>query len=432
MAASARVGARHQSPRWLTCIRSATLVNDAGIDDDELAGTETAQTYATSTRGLTYTRAVFSSPLSSHGPRVVVERALVDTGSSDCELREGFLRQLGPLPVIARGAVYETACGGQPFDAYEVLLTIAGRTCACVVTSVPEERFDTYSEDPCSDESLIGHMALGALRIAVDVPGRRLLRHDGSLRTIAGNTRSEQSPESLERGQSSAMDVLSGRGGLQMAMNPRYFQSGWGAIEENLAWACDGGAAKMDGDLAPRWLRRNGCAFPVATDEFDSVLPHAGVADLEQDEAPIPPIPGIIPVTYVRCIFRSPLDPGGKYSLVEQALVDTGSSDCELRESFVRQLGVLPTVMRGGVYETVSGRHRLDSYEVLLTIGGRSCACVVTSVSEDRFGPDAEDPNSDDAVVGFAALAALGLLVDPYTRRLRLSAGYDPSAPSPE
>lgn len=32
----------------------------------------------------------------------MVERALVDTGSSDCELREGLLRRLPQLPVVAR------------------------------------------------------------------------------------------------------------------------------------------------------------------------------------------------------------------------------------------------------------------------------------------------------------------------------------------
>ena len=35
----------------------------------------------------------------------VVERALVDTGSSDCELREGLLRRLPELPIVERGVL---------------------------------------------------------------------------------------------------------------------------------------------------------------------------------------------------------------------------------------------------------------------------------------------------------------------------------------
>ena len=35
--------------------------------------------------------------------------------------------------------------------------------------------------------------------------------------------------------------------------------------------------------------------------------------------------------------------------------------------------------------------------EVLLSIGGRICACAVTGVPEERFHPGAEDPASDEA-----------------------------------
>ena len=49
--------------------------------------------------------------------------------------------------------------------------------------------------------------------------------------------------------------------------------------------------------------------------------------------------------------------------------------------------------------------------QVLLAIGGRVCACAVTGVPEERFLPGAEDPASDEAVIGLAALSALDLVV---------------------
>ncbi len=39
----------------------------------------------------------------------------------------------------------------------------------------------------------------------------------------------------------------------------------------------------------------------------------------------------------------------------------------------------------------------LSSCQVLLSIGGRICACAVTGVPEERFHPGAEDPASDEA-----------------------------------
>ena len=64
------------------------------------------------------------------------------------------------------------------------------------------------------------------------------------------------------------------------------------------------------------------------------------------------------------------------------ALVDTGSSDCELRESYLKKLGPLPTVAAGVVYETVAGRHVFDSYEVLVAVGDRVSAVAVTGIPE--------------------------------------------------
>eukprot|EP00929_Paragymnodinium_shiwhaense_P084931 TRINITY_DN45448_c0_g1_i1.p1 TRINITY_DN45448_c0_g1~~TRINITY_DN45448_c0_g1_i1.p1 ORF type:complete len:166 (-),score=11.84 TRINITY_DN45448_c0_g1_i1:23-520(-) len=89
-------------PRWLKEIRSAVAVDDAdSCAFDEVAASPSRG----SPYGLTYARCYFSSPLSPEGPFVMAERALVDTGSSDCELHPRMLRCLPRLPVLARGAV---------------------------------------------------------------------------------------------------------------------------------------------------------------------------------------------------------------------------------------------------------------------------------------------------------------------------------------
>jgi len=127
----------------------------------------------------------------------------------------------------------------------------------------------------------------------------------------------------------------------------------------------------------------------------------------------------IIPVTYVHCMFMSPFTPEKGGSFVNMALVDTGSSDCELRESYLKKLGPLPTVAAGVVYETVAGRHVFDSYEVLVAVGDRVAAVAVTGIPEERFQPGTEDPASDEAVLGLATLSALGLLVDCGQRHVQ-------------
>lgn len=129
---------------------------------------------------LTFASVTFSSPLAPDGPQVVVEKALIDTGSSDCEIRESYLRRLGLLPLVADSVVYETAVGSESYAVYEVLVTILGRTCAAAITVVPEDRFDPSAEEEmCSDEATIGHMALSALGLLVDPASRSLLHRPG-------------------------------------------------------------------------------------------------------------------------------------------------------------------------------------------------------------------------------------------------------------
>lgn len=420
-------------PQWLRKIRSAHAIDDsAGTYLGDVAKLQNSQHFgeheAGSKQGLTYVQCIFTSPLSPRGPRVVVERALVDTGSSDCELRAGLIGRLPALPIITQGAVYETATGGEAFDAYEVLLTVEGRTAAVVVTAC-----DEYS----SDDALVGHMALGAMGLSIDCVTRRLVDHAQHPIPLVKPDGEEQ----REFGCHSLRAV----GPIQSSHACAQLMDWWHAAariglnaSEQLSYGCwhgedvDGTThepAGQDGHLqgGPRWIRLNSCA--VAIEGFRSDPEPLSLGITQPSHAPVQTtyatdegtskrgtlsttLREVIPVTYVQCVFSSPLNPHGVSIIVEQALVDTGAADCELREGFARKLWPLPVVACGVVYETVSGRETNDCYEVLLTVQGRTCAAVVTITPEERFAADAEDPNSDEAVIGFAALAALRLLVD--------------------
>ncbi|CAE7945794.1 unnamed protein product, partial [Symbiodinium sp. KB8] len=127
---------------------------------------------------LTFVEAEFRRAGDADGQSVVVRRALVDTGSSDCELREAMFRKIQPLPVIQEGVVYETATGVEAFDVFEVQISVQGRSCVAAMTVVPEARFAPGAEDPCTDDAIIGHMALAALGLLVDPKTRRLIPRD--------------------------------------------------------------------------------------------------------------------------------------------------------------------------------------------------------------------------------------------------------------
>ncbi|CAE8609117.1 unnamed protein product [Polarella glacialis] len=145
---------------------------------------------------------------------------------------------------------------------------------------------------------------------------------------------------------------------------------------------------------------------------------------------------GLDALTYVPVEFLHPKDRSRTVTVV--ALVDTGSTDCELRQSIIDQLG-LPTAGRAQV-ETAANRMvstaihetviRILGQEALVKlspaeededpsghngIGGRIESCNLTTDEDEEFGFLA---NSDDAMIGFSALAALGLLVDCRARRL--------------
>ncbi|CAK9109097.1 Putative WD repeat-containing protein [Durusdinium trenchii] len=354
---------------------------------------------------LVFARCSFTAPSCPDGPAVVVERALVDTGSSDCELREGLLKRLPPLPVVARGVTYETSTGDEAYDAYEVVLTVNGRRCAAVLTVVPEERFSAHADEPCSDEALLGHMAIAALGLDVHCRQRSMLQAEApNPGALAQEMPSEARP--LPEGELGQLHVASSRPyglfGTALAEKSGVHVT---AVPVGQLWTTYRHAVPRGGEprLPPRWLPGTGCAVPLCLGDLQRE-PQAALEELDPHGKPV------VPVTYATCHFLSPLSPDLRVS-VKMALVDTGSSDCELSALEADRLGRLPTVAQGVVYETVCGRHVFDSYEVLLAIEGRVCACAVTGVPEERFHVGAEDPASDEAVLGLAALSALDLVV---------------------
>jgi len=93
-------------------------------------------------------------------------------------------------------------------------------------------------------------------------------------------------------------------------------------------------------------------------------------------------------------------------------LVDTGSSDSELSGLIIEGLKVpLPVISDRVVYETATDGQAYIVHEAQLTVLNRTCAAAVTS----SFS------SSDEPVLGYMALAVLGLLIDPAAGQVRAS-----------
>ena len=114
-------------------------------------------------------------------------RTLVDTGSTDCELKADVIRRLG-LPATGETAHFETAVGRvteQPI--YEAVIRVLGREARVVLSPADGDESDDESDasdeeldqrfgfDRVSDEGMLGHTALAALNLAVDCRKRRLV-----------------------------------------------------------------------------------------------------------------------------------------------------------------------------------------------------------------------------------------------------------------
>ena len=134
--------------------------------------------------GMTYAWVDVRHPDKTEFVRV---RTLVDTGSTDCELKADVIRRLG-LPATGETAHFETAVGRvteQPI--YEAVIRVLGREARVVLSPADGDESDDESDesdeeldarfgfDRVSDEGMLGHTALAALNLAVDCRKRRLV-----------------------------------------------------------------------------------------------------------------------------------------------------------------------------------------------------------------------------------------------------------------
>ena len=134
--------------------------------------------------GMTYAWVDVRHPDKTEFVRV---RTLVDTGSTDCELKADVIRKLG-LPATGETAHFETAVGRvteQPI--YEAVIRVLGREARVVLSPADGDESDDESDasdeeldarfgfDRVSDEGMLGHTALAALNLAVDCRKRRLV-----------------------------------------------------------------------------------------------------------------------------------------------------------------------------------------------------------------------------------------------------------------
>jgi len=138
-------------------------------------------------------------------------------------------------------------------------------------------------------------------------------------------------------------------------------------------------------------------------------------------------------LTYTTVTFENSSDP--TRTAVVRALVDTGSTDCDLRPCLLEGLGARQTAFTS--YQTAAGLlARNPVFSLTVRANGREAVARVnasdeeaessTDGTDDGKSEDSDDvdrifgfkANTDDAVLGCDALGALGLLVDCKTRRL--------------
>ncbi|KAL1515417.1 hypothetical protein AB1Y20_002043 [Prymnesium parvum] len=124
---------------------------------------------------LTYAIVKFCNPRREKGAECVSVRALVDTGSSDCELRERYVSQLKLSPVGT--SEYETAAGATVETTYRAEIWYEGRCCMALLTSTPDWRFadGVDEDDEMTDEAILGHDALANMGLIVDCAAQQLL-----------------------------------------------------------------------------------------------------------------------------------------------------------------------------------------------------------------------------------------------------------------
>mmetsp|Transcript_56215 Transcript_56215/g.126468 ORF Transcript_56215/g.126468 Transcript_56215/m.126468 type:complete len:429 (-) Transcript_56215:19-1305(-) len=143
-------------------------------------------------------------------------------------------------------------------------------------------------------------------------------------------------------------------------------------------------------------------------------------------------------LTYVRVEFANPDDPSHAVSAV--ALVDTGATDCDLRQELIDKLNLRRGKAGKAVFQTAAGRTMNSAlHTVLVRVQGHEATTQVCPIEadeeEEEDGDDLDrlfgfSSQSDDAVLGRKALAALDLLVDCRSRSLVEAAASKASARS--
>lgn len=133
---------------------------------------------------------------------------------------------------------------------------------------------------------------------------------------------------------------------------------------------------------------------------------------------------GLDGLTYVEVEVLHPSDE--KRRATVRALVDTGSTDCDLQKSVINSLG-LPLAGEASFFETAAGKKvSMDAFVARVRYGSTEVDVQVNPADEEIDSEQDDEldrifgfkSTTDDAILGLDALSKLGLVVDCSNRRL--------------
>ncbi|CAE7798485.1 unnamed protein product [Symbiodinium sp. CCMP2592] len=151
---------------------------------------------------------------------------------------------------------------------------------------------------------------------------------------------------------------------------------------------------------------------------------------------------------HVKLRFRNPAGNGAHKELAVRALVDSGSTDAELKRERIKSLGLaVDETEIPAQFETAGGvTIEAPIYRTIASLADREALVRVSPSEEDLDEEDSEeeseesdgasgsdidsdDDDDEEALLGHDALAALGLLVDCGKRRLLKAPPPEASSP---
>lgn len=197
-------------------------------------------------------------------------------------------------------------------------------------------------------------------------------------------------------------------------------------------WKLAGSVECRSRDLAERaaWRVSRASGFRARNKALRHCIALGSDGLAQQEAMTFDPRDGFDGLTYALVEFLHPTDPSRHVQV--RALVDTGATECDLKQGLIDELG-LP-VEKGGrtMFETAAGTTiETDMHHAVVRVMGRTASVRVSPIEEEESGSEEEGDsddeedrefgllsNSDDALLGHDALAALGLLVDCRNRRL--------------